>query len=89
MLPPFERITAEEAATRLRRSPGTIHCWGTRYKARKIHVRGTGRVFYDFNDLFVIERELFHRHPVPATWQERAEIRDRCPLPVERLPAAA
>jgi hypothetical protein len=78
VLPTFERTTVDAAAERLRRAPGTIHCWGTRYDARKLKIRG--RVYYDFNDLFVIERELFHGHPVPATWQERAEIRERCPL---------
>jgi hypothetical protein len=87
MLPPFQRITVEDAAKRLERAPGTIHCWGNRYGARKLRVRG--RVYYDYRDLVVIERELRHGHPVPATPEEREEIRLRCPLPVERLPQAA
>jgi hypothetical protein len=83
MSPEFERVTAAEAGQRLRRAPGTIHCWGSRYDARKIKLGG--RVYYDFGDLYVIEREVHHQHPVPATWQERAQMRERCPhaLPVQ------
>jgi hypothetical protein len=86
----FERVTAEQAADRIGRASGTIHSWGTRFGARKIRVRGSRAVFYDYNDLMVIEREIYHGHPIPATWQERAEIRERCPLKTaETFPAAA
>lgn len=78
MPPEYERVTAREAADRLGKAVGTIHCWGARYHARK--VRLGRRVLYDFGDLYVIEREVFHGHPVPDTWEERATIRDRCPL---------
>jgi hypothetical protein len=88
MLPAFDRTTAEAAAERLGRAPGTIHCWGTRYRARKLRIRG--RVYYDYRDLAVIERELRHGHPVPETPEARAEISQRCPLrAAERLAAAA
>lgn len=90
MLPTFERITAEAAAERLGRAVGTIHSWGTRYGARKIRLPGSRNAWYDYNDLMVIEREIYHEHEVPATWQERAEIHERCPLKTaEPFPAAA
>ena len=90
MLPPFQRITVEAAADRLGRSPATIHCWGTRYNARKVRIRGSARTFYDYRDLAVIEREVRHGHPVPATPEERAAISKRCPLrSAERLAEAA
>lgn len=90
MLPPFDRITVNAAANRLDRSPGTIHCWGTRYNARKMRLRGSRTVYYDYRDLAVIERELRHGHPVPATPEERAAISQRCPLrAAERLAEAA
>lgn len=85
---PFEKATATEAAQALDKAPGTIYSWGTRYRARKIRIGKTA--YYDLKDLRVIERETAHGHPVPATWQERAEIRLRCPLrDAERNQAAA
>lgn len=74
----FERATAAEAAKRLNKAAGTIYSWGTRYHARKVTVRGT--TYWDMNDLRVIEREIAHGHPVPATPEEREAIRLRCPL---------
>lgn len=75
---PFDPVTAKQAAARLDRAAGTIYSWGTRYKARKQRIRGA--TYYDLGDLRVIDREIFHEHPIPASWQERAQIRDRCPL---------
>lgn len=87
--PRLEPVTAEEAAERLRRSPSTIRYWVTHYDARRLGTHGR-KMYYDYNDLMVIERELYHEHPIPATWQERAEIRTRCPLKTaETFPAAA
>lgn len=84
-----EPVTAEKAAERLQRAPSTIRYWVTHYDARRLGKHGR-KMYYDYNDLFVIERELFHEHPVPATWRERAKIRERCPLKTaERLAAAA
>ena len=84
--PVFEQATVAEAAKRLEKAPGTIYSWGTRYNARKAAVQGV--MYYDLLDLRVIEREIHHGHKVPATWQERAAIRHRCPLKAQ-TPAAA
>lgn len=72
-------VTAYEAAERLDRAPPTIHLWAIRYAARQLG-KIDRKVYYDFNDLAVIEREIRHGHPVPATPGERAGIRSRCPL---------
>jgi hypothetical protein len=71
-------VTATEAAERLDRAPSTVRCWAFRFNARKLGRHGRS-VYYDFLDLAVIERELSHGHPVPATPEERAVIRSRCP----------
>lgn len=81
-------ITAEQAARRLQKAPTTIRYWVTHYNARRLGKVGR-KMYYDYNDLAVIEREVRHGHPVPATPEEREAIRSRCPLPVERVPAAA
>ena len=74
-----EPVTAKQAADRLDKAPSTIRCWVGRYGARQL--KKVGRVvYYDYLDLTVIDRELKHGHTVPPTWQERAEIADRCPL---------
>jgi hypothetical protein len=72
-------VTADEAADRLGRAPSTVRCWAFRFNARKLGRQGR-KVYYDFLDLAVIDRELSHGHPVPATPEERAAVRDRCPL---------
>jgi hypothetical protein len=82
-------VTATQAAARLDRSVGTVYSWVTRFHAYRI-----GRVrrvmYYDLNDLMVIEREIRHGHPVPATPEARAAIADVCPLVAEfRAHAAA
>ena len=80
-------MTAYDAAPLLGRKPPTIHTWALRYAARKLGTED-GKTFYDFHDLVVIERELRHEHPVPATWQERSIIRARCPLLAADVKAA-
>jgi hypothetical protein len=84
-----EPVTAKQAGERLGKAPSTIRCWALRYGA--VQLKKIGRVvYYDFADLAVIYREVKHGHPVPATPQERAEIRLRCPTRgAERLPTAA
>ena len=74
-----EPITAYGAADRLDKAPSTIHLWALRYGARRLGKVGR-KVYYDFADLALIKREIDHEHPVPATWQERAAMPDRCPL---------
>lgn len=82
-------VTAIQAAKQLGKAPATIRCWAVRYNARQL--RRVGRaMYYDLADLAVIERELRHGHPVPATPEERAAISQRCPLrAAERLAEAA
>jgi hypothetical protein len=82
-------ITVYDASRILDRAPSTIHGWALRYAAKKLGTMD-GKVYYDYRDLSVIERELRHGHPVPATPEERAAISQRCPLrAAERLTAAA
>ena len=82
-------VTAVQAADRLNRAASTIRCWVGRYNARQLRKVGK-RMYYDYDDLMVIDREMYHGHPIPATWQERAEIRERCPLKAaEPFPTAA
>jgi hypothetical protein len=84
-----ELVTASIAAKRLHRASSTVRCWAFRFNARKLGGYD-GKVYYDYDDLVVIEREIYHGHKVPATWQERAEIRERCPLKTAApFPAAA
>lgn len=64
----------------------TIRYWVPHYGARRFGK--VGRVmYYDLADLRVIDREIFHGHEVPTTWQERAAIRDRCPLAAQSAAA--
>jgi hypothetical protein len=72
-------VTAAEAAGRLDRSVGTVYSWVTRFGARRLK-RINRKMYYDLNDLRVIDREIGHGHPVPATPEERAEIADGCPV---------
>lgn len=86
----LQPVTVYEAAPRLQCAPSTIHGWALRYKVEKIRPRGYRTVYYDYRDLAVIERELRHGHPVPATPEERAAISQCCPLrAAERLAEAA
>jgi hypothetical protein len=72
-------VTVYDAAVILGRAPSTIHLWAIRYGTPKLGKVGR-KVYYDLNDLAVIERETTHGHPVPATPEERAAIRAICPL---------
>ena len=72
-------VTAYEAAGRLDKAASTIHLWAIRYGARKLGKEGR-KVYYDLNDLRVIEREIRHNHRIPPTPEARAEIADACPL---------
>lgn len=72
-------VTAAEAADRMDRSVGTVYSWVTRHGARRLK-RVDRKMYYDLNDLRVIEREIRHGHPVPPTPEARAEIADACPL---------
>lgn len=74
-----EPVTVYDAAERLDKAPSTIHLWALRYGARRLGKQGR-RVYFDFADLAVIDRELRHGHSVPATPEEREAIRLRCPL---------
>jgi hypothetical protein len=81
-VPPLSRpvpVTAAEAAARLDRSVGTVYSWVTRHGARRLK-RVNRKMYYDLNDLRVIEREIRHGHPVPASPEDRAEIAVSCPL---------
>lgn len=71
-------VTAYEAAGRLDKAASTIHLWAIRYGARKLGKEGR-KVYYDLNDLRVIEREIRHNHRIPPTPEARAEIADACP----------
>lgn len=69
-----EPVTAATAATRLRRRPGTIRSWATRYHARKLGthvVDGARRTVYDWIDLATIARLIRCGHDVPPTPEER------------------
>lgn len=83
-----EPVTAYEAGKALDKAPSTIHLWAIRYGARKYDEIVGRKRYYDMNDLKVIEREIWHGHPVPATWQERAAIRHACPLKAQMSAAA-
>lgn len=72
-------VTAYDAAGRLDKAASTIHLWAIRYGARKLGKEGR-KMYYDLNDLRVIEREIRHGHQVPATPESRAEIAAVCPL---------
>jgi hypothetical protein len=74
MTPDVEPATVADAAARLRKRPGTIRCWATRYDARKL---GTvkGRTVYDYADLATIDACIHRGDPVPPTPEGRDEIR--------------
>lgn len=85
-----EPVTAADAGQRLGgRAASTIRWWAKRYNAVQIQRWGRA-IYYDMNDLRVIEREIHHGHPVPATPEERAAIAHRCPhQPAAHRPAPA
>lgn len=83
----LEPVTSKQAAKALEKAPVTIRYWVTHYGARRLGKVGKV-MYYDLHDLRVIEREVFHGHTVPATWQERAAIRLACPLKAQMSAAA-
>ncbi|MFI6801522.1 hypothetical protein [Streptosporangium canum] len=69
-----ERITIADAAARFRKPEATVRVWASRHHARKLLKRGkTAR--YGWRDLATIARRLHPGDPVPATPEERDEIR--------------
>lgn len=69
-----EPVTADIAALRLGKSTGTIRCWAVRYEARK-HGTFKGKTVYDWLDLSTIGRCIHIGERVPATPEERDELR--------------
>lgn len=72
-------ISVYDAAPLLGRATSTIHGWALRYDVARVGELD-GKVYFDYRDLAVIERELRHGHPVPATPADRSAISARCPL---------
>lgn len=69
-----EPVTAAIAAERLGCKPATIRSWAFRYAARK-HGRYGKQTVYDWHDLKTIGRCLHRGDDVPATPEERDELR--------------
>jgi hypothetical protein len=72
----YEPVTIAEAAARLSRLERTVRTWASRYHARKLPKRLTGRTaYYDWHDLKTIARQIHCGEPVPGTPEERDAIR--------------
>src|SRR5574341_2237459 len=71
-----EPITYEEAAKALERTPSALRDWVTRYNARRLGKVGR-RMYLDYRDLATIDGCMHRGEPVPATPEERDEIRAR------------
>lgn len=69
-----EPVTAAIAAERLGCRPATIRSWAFRYAARK-HGTYEKQTVYDWHDLKTIGRCLHRSEDVPATPEERDELR--------------
>lgn len=69
-----EPVTVDIAARRLGKQPATIRCWARRYSARK-HGTFKGRTVYDWHDLSTIGSCVHVGEPVPATPEERDQLR--------------
>lgn len=69
----FDRIPLHEAAQLLHRSESTLRVWGTRYNARRVRV--LGRVHWDYRDLATIDGCMRRGERVPATPEERDQLR--------------
>ncbi|MEV4079707.1 hypothetical protein AB0J43_05380 [Nonomuraea fuscirosea] len=67
-------VTARQAAERLEREPCTIRKWASRYQARVLGRAGRETV-YDYADLATIEWCIWAGREVPATPEERDELR--------------
>ncbi|MFI7418448.1 hypothetical protein [Nonomuraea sp. NPDC049684] len=61
-------------SARSRAEPCTIRQWARRYKARTLG-RAGWQVVYDYDDLALIEWCIWAGHVVPATVEERDELR--------------
>ena len=72
-----EPITIADAAVRLGRQERTVRTWASRYRARRlVESRKVGKTaWYDWHDLSTIGRCLRLGEPVPATADERDELR--------------
>jgi hypothetical protein len=68
-----EPVNVNVAAARLRRSKRTIYSWATRYRVRKWG--GREATLYDYRDLATIEACIHRGDPVPATPEERDQLR--------------
>ncbi|NRQ34484.1 hypothetical protein HII36_21905 [Nonomuraea sp. NN258] len=71
---PHAPVTARQAGERLGREPATIRKWAQRYKVRTFGRAGR-EVVYDYADLAVIEWCIWDGHEIPATPEERDELR--------------
>lgn len=71
-----EPVTAQTAAARLRKQPGTIRQWAHRYAARQLGTVDRA-VYYDYGDLAAIDGFIHRGEPVPATPELRAAHRDQ------------
>lgn len=69
----FDRIPLSEAAELLGKSESTLRVWGTRYKVRRVKL--LGRVHWDYRDLATIDGCITRGEPVPATPEERDQLR--------------
>jgi len=69
-----EPITIADAAARLRKAEPLVRCWASRYHARKLIKLGK-TAYYDWLDLATIGRQIHVGEKVPATPEERDEIR--------------
>lgn len=72
-----EPVTIAEASRRLRRlerTERTVRTWASRYHARLLCKVGK-TAYYDWHDLKTIARQIHLGLPVPATPEERDEIR--------------
>lgn len=72
MLP--EPVSATEAAQRLHKSPATFRKWAERYAARQLG-RQERRIYYDWNDLATIDGCMRRGEDIPATPEERDQLR--------------
>lgn len=73
-MPKYERVTIAEAAERLGRPEPTVRVWASRHHARKLLKLGK-TAWYDWRDIATIARQLHLGLAVPATPEERDELR--------------
>jgi hypothetical protein len=69
-----EPVTIAEAAARLAKPERTVRTWASRYHGRRLLKPGK-TAWYDWHDLKTIARQLHLGLPVPATPEERDELR--------------